>query len=49
MFNDDTELPDTDDVDLAYYGKVIYAGLERPPRDFDEPRIWTLIDNKAPS
>eukprot|EP00873_Tetraselmis_striata_P005811 jgi/Tetstr1/426075/TSEL_016406.t1 len=32
-------------VDFAYYGRVIPPGLERPPRDVDEPRLWTLTDD----
>jgi hypothetical protein len=32
-------------VDFAYYGEVIPAGLERPPRDVEEPRLWTLSDD----
>eukprot|EP00873_Tetraselmis_striata_P033246 jgi/Tetstr1/453510/TSEL_040479.t1 len=35
-------------VDFAYYGRVIPAtGLERPPRDVDEARLWTLTDDTA--
>eukprot|EP00873_Tetraselmis_striata_P009155 jgi/Tetstr1/429419/TSEL_019329.t1 len=34
-------------VDFAYYGRVIPPGLERPPRDVDEPRLWTLTDDTA--
>eukprot|EP00873_Tetraselmis_striata_P007804 jgi/Tetstr1/428068/TSEL_018123.t1 len=34
-------------VDFAYYGRVIPPGLERPPRDVDEPRLWTLTDDAA--
>jgi hypothetical protein len=34
-------------VDFAYYGKVIRAGLERPPRDVEEPRLLTLTDDTA--
>jgi hypothetical protein len=26
-------------VDFTYYGEVISAGLERPPRDVEEPRL----------
>jgi hypothetical protein len=26
-------------VNFAYYGEVIPAGLERPPRDVEEPRL----------
>jgi hypothetical protein len=28
-------------------GEVIPAGLERPPRDVEEPRLWTLTDDTA--
>eukprot|EP00873_Tetraselmis_striata_P043203 jgi/Tetstr1/463467/TSEL_008359.t1 len=34
-------------VGFAYYGRVIPPGLERPPRDVDEPRLWTLTDDTA--
>eukprot|EP00873_Tetraselmis_striata_P003432 jgi/Tetstr1/423696/TSEL_014330.t1 len=34
-------------VDFAYYGRVIPPGLEQPPRDYDEPRLWTLTDDTA--
>jgi hypothetical protein len=34
-------------VDFAYYSEVIPAGLERPPRDIEEPRLWTLADDTA--
>eukprot|EP00873_Tetraselmis_striata_P009740 jgi/Tetstr1/430004/TSEL_019865.t1 len=34
-------------VDFAYYGRVIPPGLERPPRDVDEPRLWTMTDDTA--
>jgi hypothetical protein len=32
---------------FAAYGKIIPAGLEQPPRDIDEPRLWTLTDDTA--
>jgi hypothetical protein len=47
MLNDDPELLKPDFVDFSAYGKVIHAGLERPPRDTDEPRLWTLTDDTA--
>jgi hypothetical protein len=47
MLNDDPELHEPEFVDFAAYGKVILAGLERPPRDIDEPRLWTLTDDTA--
>eukprot|EP00873_Tetraselmis_striata_P038373 jgi/Tetstr1/458637/TSEL_004341.t1 len=34
-------------VEFAYYGRVIPPGVERPPRDVDEPRLWTLTDDTA--
>jgi hypothetical protein len=34
-------------VDFTYYGEVIPAGLERPPRDVEEPRLWTLTDDTS--
>jgi hypothetical protein len=47
MLNDDPELHEPEFVDFAAYGKVIHAGLGRPPRDIDEPRLWTLTDDTA--
>jgi hypothetical protein len=47
MLNDDPELHEPEVVDFAGYGRVIHAGLERPPRDTDEPRLWTLTDDTA--
>eukprot|EP00873_Tetraselmis_striata_P019213 jgi/Tetstr1/439477/TSEL_027909.t1 len=38
----DTEL---EYVDYAYFGQVPPSGLEPPPRDGDEPRLWTLTDD----
>eukprot|EP00873_Tetraselmis_striata_P002860 jgi/Tetstr1/423124/TSEL_013893.t1 len=35
----DTEL---EYVDFAYFGQVPPSGLEPPPRDGDEPRLWIL-------
>jgi hypothetical protein len=32
-------------VDFTYYGEVIHAGLERPPRDVEEPRLLTLTND----
>jgi hypothetical protein len=45
MLSNDPELLEPKFVDIAAYGKVIRAGLERPPRDIDEPRLWTLTDD----
>jgi hypothetical protein len=47
MLSDDSELLEPEVVDFPAYGKVISAGLERPPRDIDEPRLWTLTDDTA--
>jgi hypothetical protein len=44
---DGPELLQRESVDLAAYGKVIPVGLERLPRDIDEPRLWTLTDDTA--
>jgi hypothetical protein len=45
---DDVPEPSASDfVDFAYYGEVIPASLERPPRDVEEPRLWTLTDDTA--
>jgi hypothetical protein len=45
--NDDPEFLEPEFVDFSAYGKVIPAGLKRPPRDTDEPRLWTLTDDTA--
>jgi hypothetical protein len=47
MMNDDPELHEPEFVDFAAYGKIIPTGLEQPPRDIDEPRLWTLMDDTA--
>jgi hypothetical protein len=47
MLNDDPELLESEFVDFAAYGNVIPIGLERPPRDRDEPRLWTLTGDTA--
>jgi hypothetical protein len=39
MKDDESELLEPGIVDFSAYGKVIPAGLERPPRDIDEPRL----------
>jgi hypothetical protein len=41
MLDDEPEPPASDFVDFTYYGEVIPAGLGRPPRDVEEPRLWT--------
>jgi hypothetical protein len=46
MPNDDSELLEPELVDFAY-GKVIPAGLERPPRNIDASRLLTLTDDTA--
>eukprot|EP00873_Tetraselmis_striata_P040762 jgi/Tetstr1/461026/TSEL_006176.t1 len=40
----DTEL---EYVDFAYFGQVPPSGLEPPPRDGDETRLWILTDDTA--
>jgi hypothetical protein len=47
LVNDDPELFEHEFVDFSAYGKVIRAGMERPPRDIDEPRLLTLTDDTA--
>jgi hypothetical protein len=39
LLDDETEPTASEFVDFAYYGEVIPAGLERPPRDVEEPRL----------
>jgi hypothetical protein len=45
--NDDSERLEPEFVDFSAYGKVNHAGLERHPRDIDEPRLRTLTDDTA--
>jgi hypothetical protein len=47
MLNDDSELLEPEFVDFSAYGKVIPSSLERPPRDINKPRLWTLTDGTA--
>jgi hypothetical protein len=47
LLDDKPDPSASDFVDFAYYGEVISAGLERPPRDIEEPRLWTLADDTA--
>jgi hypothetical protein len=47
LLDDEPDPPAADFVDFTYYGEVIPAGLERPPRDVEEPRLWTLTDDTA--
>jgi hypothetical protein len=47
LLDDNPEPTASEFVDFTYYGEVIPAGLERPPRDVEEPRLWTLIDDTA--
>jgi hypothetical protein len=47
LLDDESDPSASDFVDFAYYGEVIPAGLERPPRDVDEPRLWILTDDTA--
>ena len=39
MKDDESELLEPGIVDFSAYGKAILAGLDRPPRDIDEPRL----------
>jgi hypothetical protein len=47
MLDDEPEPTASEFVDFTFYGEVILAGVERPPRDVEEPRLWTLKDNTA--
>jgi hypothetical protein len=47
LLNDDPELLQPEFVDFTAYGRVILAGLERPPRDIEEARRWTVTDDTA--
>jgi hypothetical protein len=47
MLDDEPDPFASEFVDFSYYGEVIPAGLERPLRDVDEPRMWTLTDDTA--
>jgi hypothetical protein len=39
MLDDEPEPTASEFVNFTYYGEVIPAGLERPPRDVEEPRL----------
>jgi hypothetical protein len=39
MMNDESELIEPGFIDFSAYGKDIPAGMERPSRDIDEPRL----------
>jgi hypothetical protein len=45
--DDEPEPTASEFVDFTYYGEVILAGLERPPRDIEEPRLWIPKDDTA--
>jgi hypothetical protein len=47
VINEDPKLLKHKFVNFVAYGKVINAGMERPPSDFDEPRLWTLTDDTS--
>jgi hypothetical protein len=47
LLDDELEPTASDFIDFTYYGEVIPAGLERPPRDVEETRLCTLTDDTA--
>jgi hypothetical protein len=47
MLDDKLKPTASEFVDFTYYGEVILAGLELPPRDVEEPRLLTLTDDTA--
>jgi hypothetical protein len=47
LLDDEPEPSASEFVEFAYYGEVIPAGLECPPRDVEEPRLWTLTNDTA--
>jgi hypothetical protein len=47
MLDDEPEPTASEFVDFTYYGEVIPAGLECPPRDVEEPRLWTLTGDTS--
>jgi hypothetical protein len=47
LLDDEPDPSASEFVDFSYYGEVTPAGLERPPHDVDEPRMWTLTDDTA--
>jgi hypothetical protein len=47
MLDDGPEPTASEFVDFTYYGGVISAGLERPPRGVDEPPLCTFTDDTA--
>jgi hypothetical protein len=47
LLDDEPEPTVSEFVDFTYYGEVIPSGLERPPRDVEEPCLWTLTYDTA--
>jgi hypothetical protein len=47
VFDDESEPTASEFVHLTYYGELIHAGLERPPRDVEQQHILTLTDDTA--
>jgi hypothetical protein len=47
LLDDETEPTESEFVDFTNYNEVIPAGLERPPRDVEEPRLLTHTDDTA--
>jgi hypothetical protein len=39
MLDDEPEPTASEFVDFIYYGDVIPTGLERPPRDIEDPHL----------
>jgi hypothetical protein len=47
LLDDESDPTASNLVDFTYYGEVIPAGLERLPRDVEEPCLRTLTDDTA--
>jgi hypothetical protein len=47
VLHDHPGSPEPELVDFTYYNIVIHAGLERPPRDIEEPRLLTMTNDTA--
>jgi hypothetical protein len=47
MLDDEPEPTASDFIDSTYYGEIIPAGLKRPPRDVEEPRLTNVRDDTA--
>jgi hypothetical protein len=46
LSNGEPKPTEPDFVDFSYHGKVILVGLERPPHEFEKPRLLMLLTTR---